>query len=407
MRVLQVVKTTTGGAWAAWQAGQLTALGIDVHVALPSTSGLNYADWLRSGATIHIADLDFPSRAPWRIPAVLEGARRLVDRVQPDVIHSHFIGTTLTLRQALGRNHAIPRVYQVAGPLHLEHAIFRAADIRTAGPRDYWICTSRCIQELLAQHGVDRSRLFLSYYGWELANRPAERTNAFRSWLGIGPRTLMVGNISWLYAPKYYLGQRIGLKGHEHLIEALGSVVRTRPDVVGVLVGGAFAGATWYEERLRRRALEAGQGRILMPGPLSAAGVGQAWPDFDCAIHAPLSENCGGVLEPLYAGVPTIGARVGGVPELVIDEITGKLVPPASPAALAEALVQVLGDLPHYRILARRGHELVKKMFDVERTTREVADIYRYVLGRASQRPAAFDSARSAAELHEPIALCC
>jgi glycosyltransferase involved in cell wall biosynthesis len=245
--------------------------------------------------------------------------------------------------------------------------------------------------------------LFLSYYGWQLAKYARERTNVLREKLGIRPDELMVGNISWLYPPKYYLGQRVGLKCHEDMIEALGSVVRKRPDVVGVLAGGAWGGATWYEDRLRRQAFETGHGRIQMPGHIPSSVVRQAWPDFDCAIHVPLSENCGGVLEPLHAGIPTIAARVGGLPEVVIDEVTGKLVPSRSPDALAEAIVQVLANLPHYQTLAHRGHELVKNMFDIERTAHEVAEIYDYVLGRSTTRPVSFDSQRAVARSPELI----
>jgi glycosyltransferase involved in cell wall biosynthesis len=401
MRVLQVVKTTDGAAWATWQAAVLRRIGIDVHVALPATSGLTYDDWVTAGATVHVAALDFPMKAPWRIAEVFDATRRLIDRVQPDIIHSHFVGTTLTLRRALGKDHTIPRVYQVAGPLHLEHSIYRAADIGSAGANDYWICSSRCIWSLLEQHGVDSSRLFLSYYGWDLADSARERTNVLRETLGIRPDELVVGNISWLYAPKYHLGQRTGLKCHEHMIEALGSVVRRHAGVVGVLAGGAWGGATWYEDRLRRQALATGNGRIKMPGHLPSSVVRRAWPDFDCAIHVPLSENCGGVIEPLYAGVPTIASRVGGLPEVVIDDVTGKLVPSRSPRALAAAILQVLGNLPHYRALALRGHELVKTMFNIERTAVEVAGIYNYVLGRSTTRPDRFDSQTAVASSSE------
>jgi glycosyltransferase involved in cell wall biosynthesis len=120
--------------------------------------------------------------------------------------------------------------------------------------------------------------------------------------------------------------------------------------------------------------------------------VPYVWPDFDCAIHVPLSENCGGVLEPLYAGIPTIASRVGGLPEVVIDEVTGKLVQSRSPEALAVAILQVLNDLEHYKTLAQRGHELVKNMFNIARTSQEVADIYQYALGRTMAKPVSFDS---------------
>jgi glycosyltransferase involved in cell wall biosynthesis len=105
----------------------------------------------------------------------------------------------------------------------------------------------------------------------------------------------------------------------------------------------------------------------------------------------PRSENCGGVLEPLYAGVPTIASRVGGLPEVVIEGVTGVLVPARAPEALAAAIVEVLDNQSHHRTLAAQGHALVKDMFDVRRTAREVADIYDYVCGRSIGPPPAFN----------------
>src|SRR5262245_12986280 len=125
MRVLHVVKTVDGGPWAAAQVTELTRLGVEVHVALPSAQGLYMGDWVRSGATIHSASLDLPVRRPWLLGDRFRSARRLVDQVAPDIIHSHFVGTTLLLRYALGKDHPIPRVFQIPGPLHLEYTLPR------------------------------------------------------------------------------------------------------------------------------------------------------------------------------------------------------------------------------------------------------------------------------------------
>lgn len=129
-----------------------------------------------------------------------------------------------------------------------------------------------------------------------------------------------------------------------------------------------------------------------MPGGLASSIVRRIWPDFDCAIHVPLSENCGGAVEPLCAGVPTIASNVGGLPELVLDGLTGRLVPPRSPAALADAILALFDDLQNFRQMAQRGSRLVRQMFDVHRTSQEIHDIYRYLLGVSGSVPKPFDS---------------
>src|ERR1039458_7682398 len=164
MRILHVVKTSDGAAWAANQAAVLVRSGIEVHVALPRAEGRTLEAWRWSGATIHIADLSLPVRHPGQLATVARNARRLVDEVQPDLIHSHFVTTTLTLRLALGKHHRIPRVFQVAGPLHLEHWHSRRADLLTAGEPDYWIGSSQCINEHYRRGGISPSRVFLRFF---------------------------------------------------------------------------------------------------------------------------------------------------------------------------------------------------------------------------------------------------
>jgi glycosyltransferase involved in cell wall biosynthesis len=287
----------------------------------------------------------------------------------------------------------------------MEYAFYRQLDLRTAGPADYWLASSRCTQRLYLRAGVPAHRVFLGYYGIHPQSCIRPRTGAFRSSIGIESNRLIVGNINLMYPPKRYLGQFIGLKCHETVIDALGIVCGRRPDVTGVLVGGEWGGGHRYEDSLRLRAMRVGKGRILLPGRLSPAGVATAWPDFDCAIHFPLSENTGGVHEALLNGVPTIAGRVGALPEIVIDGMTGKLIDDRSPACVAEAILEVLDDLPRYRRLAATGCKLVSTMCNVSRTAPDVALLYRHILNPAFPPPAEFDPVAFVEQLTmEPLA---
>ncbi len=391
MRVLHVVKTSDGALWAASQSAVLTRLGVEVHVALPRLKGRAVSAWRSAGAVIHEADLSLPLAKPSVLRATVRRARRLVSEVRPDLIHSHFVTTTLLLRWALGKEHPIPRIFQVAGPLHLEHRFYRRSEISLAGPRDFWIASSRCIANHYLGAGVPRRKVFLSYYGLDTRNEEAGCVGVLRRRVGASDN-IVVGNISFMYPPKWYLGHVVGLKCHETLIDALGIVTRKNPTVLGVLAGGAWGNAFWYEERLRRRAKQVGDGRIRLPGPLSPDESRVAWRDFDLAVHVPLSENCGGVVEPLLAGRPVVASNVGGIPEVVVPGQTGWLVPPRCAETLARVILTVLGRREEASVLAERGRQLVKRMFDVERTGREVLEIYQHILDRNKPSPPEFNS---------------
>ena len=220
MRVLHLLKTAVGATWALRQVIELVAHGVDVDVALPP--GPLVERYRAAGATVHLADLGLAPRHPGRSVEAIRALRRLVAEVRPDLIHSHFVNTTLTMRLALGRDHPIPRAFQVPGPLHLERTAFRAAELATAGTADYWIgsCAWTCAR--YRQSGVSAERVFLSIYGVDLREVRAGRPAAVvRAELGLAPAAKVVGLVAYMYAPKRYLGQRTGIKGHEDLIDAI------------------------------------------------------------------------------------------------------------------------------------------------------------------------------------------
>lgn len=380
MKILHVVKTAEGADWAAREVTELVRAGHEIHVVVPQGSTQALKKWTQSGAMIHHANFDFPVKAPWRLALLLPQVRALVKQVQPDLIHSHFFGTSLVLRYALGKTHPIPRLFQVPGPLHLEHSLFKSWELSSAGESDFWIASSQYIQNLYLEAGLKPDRVFLSYYGLPLPQTQTPRTHSLHKALSLNPTQKIIGNVSYIYKPKYYLGQTRGIKNHEILIDAIAEVTRTRSDVTGVLIGGAWKGAEAYENRLKRRALTSAGDRIRMLGKVSSQAVLSFWPDFDLAIHIPRSENCGGVVEPLLSNVPVIASRVGGLPEVILDGVTGTLVSGTNVSELVQAIHDSLNRLPEARMRAAQGREHVKKIFDLKKTASEIQKIYEMVL---------------------------
>lgn len=378
MKVLHIIKTAVGATWAYHQIRVLRSMGIDVEVALPSdTEGLA-PRYREAGIKVVAVDLDFPARRPWKLPSVLRRCRQLVERVQPDLIHTHHVGTTLALRLALGKDSPTPRLFQVAGPLHLESPFFANLDMRTAGPRDHWIATCEWTRRKYLSLGVEAKRVFFSYVGTDVRAFNTDRSGKLRSELGIAPDTPLVGMVAYMYAPKWFLGQRRGLKGHEDFISALNLARRELPQIKGVIVGGAWD-ARWYEERLRRYGQTICNGSLAFLG--TRADVPELYPDLDLAVVPSHSENCGGAVEPLLSGVPVVATDVGGLPDLIRDGKTGWLVPPRNPVALAHSIVEVLRNKPEAKRRASAGMSLARKLFDVQRTAHDVVDTYNGIFG--------------------------
>ena len=88
---------------------------------MPSAPGCAIPAWEATGAILYFVDCSLPVRNPVKTGKTISAVRQLVRQVKPDIIHSHHVTTTVMLRLALGRKHPSPRIFQVPGPLHLEH----------------------------------------------------------------------------------------------------------------------------------------------------------------------------------------------------------------------------------------------------------------------------------------------
>lgn len=379
IRVLHLVKTLDGADWAARQVRELASLGVEVHVALPPGSGRTSELWSESGAKIHALNTALPFRSAHLLPRELARFRSLVDTVNPDLIHAHFVTNILFARLALAGSVTSPkRVFQVPGPLHMEHVIPRTLELLSSGPRDSWIASSRYIRDLYRSAGIPSHRVFLSYYGTDLDATPDPRSSSevpIRSRISAARDAFLVGNVSYLYAPKRLLGQRRGLKNHELMMEASSL---TSEQVSWVFVGNQWGRSQRYFERIRRKA--SATAAVTMLGYMDSQAARSVWSEFDLAVHVPTSENCGGVVEPLLAGVPVVASNVGGLPEVVVDGQSGRLVSADDPVALADTVEWMRLHPEQARTCARRGQALVTTMFDVRRTAQEVFAIYSHLV---------------------------
>jgi glycosyltransferase involved in cell wall biosynthesis len=384
IKALHLVKTSVGATWALRQVRELVKLGVDVHVAVPADGPL-VPQYRAAGATVHEVNLDFPVRKPHRFGRIRRAVRALVDEVRPDLIHCHHVGTALTARIGLGKSHPVPRLFQVPGPLHLEHTLYRAAELATAGPRDYWMGSCQWTCDRYARSGVPADRVFLSYYGLDVENFVQREPGKLRRELGFGPDTKIVGMVAFIYAPKRYLGQTRGLKGHEDLFDALETCMAKDPSLRCVVVGGAWNGAVAYERRVQEYARAKCGDRVVFLG--TRRDVPDLYPDFDVVCCPSHSENVGGAAESLLLAVPTISTDVGGFPDLVKPGETGWLVPARDPVRLAAAIEEALADPAGAKNRARRGQELARHLFDVRRCAKEVLAAYQRILGRQAGAP--------------------
>ena len=371
MRVLHLLKTSTGATWALRQLRELVKLGVEVHVALPD--GPLISAYQDVGVSTHILQTGIEIKKPWTNIARFKALRKLVDEISPDIIHSHFVATTLTMRLALGKNHPVKRIFHVPGPLHLEHKIFRNAELLTAGKADYWLGSCRWTVKAYERFGISSKRIGLVYYGVDIDQFQSGLTANLHQELNLSPETQIIGNVAYFYAPKKHLGQKRGLKGHEDLIDAIDIASQTQNNIVGVFVGGPWDGCQSYMDEVIEYANSKQYGKYFFLG--LRHDVQNLYGDFALTVHPSHSENVGGAVESLFCQSPTIATNIGGFPDLVIPERTGWLVPSKNPQALALQIIEALNEPEQRELLAKQGKVLAREMFDVRLNA---ADIFKY-----------------------------
>jgi glycosyltransferase involved in cell wall biosynthesis len=153
-------------------------------------------------------------------------------------------------------------------------------------------------------------------------------------------------------------------KGHETLVAAL-TRLRAMPGWIWWQVGGAQRPAeARFLARLREQAERCGiADRVRWVGERPDVPRLLAAADIYCQANV-MPEPFGVVfVEALAAGLPVVSTRLGGVREIV-DDTCGVLVPPADPAALADALGELIVDATRRRALARQAAARAKRLCD-------------------------------------------
>jgi glycosyltransferase involved in cell wall biosynthesis len=160
-------------------------------------------------------------------------------------------------------------------------------------------------------------------------------------------------------------------KGHPTLLEAWPRVLQRVPDAYLLLVG---EGSKRTELEQLARELKVAH-RVVFTGRRDDVPAVTA--AFDVAVLPSYREAQGlTILEAMALSRPVVASNVGGIPEVIEDGVTGLLVPPHDPEALAAAIVRLLTDHPYADLIARAGHDLVHDRFCIELMVKEIEAIY-------------------------------
>jgi glycosyltransferase involved in cell wall biosynthesis len=147
-------------------------------------------------------------------------------------------------------------------------------------------------------------------------------------------------------------------KGFDVLIEAAANVCDSSNDV-GFLIFGEGPMRPQLEQRIRELGLA---GRVVLGG--FRTDLEHLLGGLDLAVLSSHTEGLPvAVLEAQAAGVPVVATAVGGTPEVIQEGITGYLVPPANPPALAEKIRFALNDEARLHAMGQHAQQRVGSEF--------------------------------------------
>ncbi|MFR0692206.1 glycosyltransferase family 4 protein [Enterobacterales bacterium AE_CKDN230030158-1A_HGKHYDSX7] len=233
-------------------------------------------------------------------------------------------------------------------------ALLRRSHATASAPVDAVVGVSRYQLNALLDAGYfTGSQTHVVYNGSPMADLPAAPPSA-------GRRPLRFG----------FIGALTPNKGVEWLIEQF----QERGDDASLLIAGRGDGA--YVNQLKSLA---DPQRVHFVGYRKAA---EFFAEIDVAVVPSLAPESFGLvaLEACAHHLPVIASRMGGLVEIVQDEVNGLLCSPAEPASLGAAIQRLVRDPALRQRLAARAREVVAPMLSVERMLDEYEAILRHTL---------------------------
>jgi len=312
-------------------------------------------------------------RGVWRL-------RRIIDRVRPDLLHTHLFEATLIGRLA-GRWARLPVVTTLVNTPYAEQwrrddprlnrlkvELVRVVDAATASWTIQYIAISEVVRRFAVQdQRISPDRITVIHRGIAVDELPvftAEQVQQVRQSLGYAPSDFLVLNV----------GRLVPQKGQQYLIAAMAQLRNVLPQARLAIAGEGRQRAA-LEAQIRARGLE-GVARLLGDRRDVAALLAAA----DAFAFPSVSEGFGvALLEAMAFGTPCITSDLDIVREVAGTESV-VLVPPRSADALADAVVALARDPERRRQLSAAAQRRART-FDLNGAARHLEEVYRRAVG--------------------------
>ena len=280
-------------------------------------------------------------------------------RAEPvDIIHAH-LSRGARVASVVSRLTGIPVVTTV-------HTA-RRSDIylRLATGANRIIAVSDYVRSVLLEWGVPNGYVERIYNGTDIDGIPQSNRTTLSA-IGITCDRKIIG----------FVGRVIRAKGSHELLEAFVAIASEDPSTHLVLAGG-FEKESFSKVQSTIASKELSD-RVSLLGPREDVAALMA--GFDLIVLPSHREAFGlALVEAMARGVPVIATRVGGLPEVVDDGVTGILVEPGVDE-LTEAIRYMIANPDRAAAMGRAGKDRVRELFSLENMAQQYESTYFSVL---------------------------
>ena len=302
------------------------------------------------------AELDLA--AAWRLS-------RVIKQLQPEIVHAHDPHGVAMASLALSMSTLPVRARLIASrrvDFHMRQSALSRWKYRQV---DCFICASDAIRRIVVSDGIPRKRTVTVHEGIDLGRVAAAPPATLHQELWLPHEAPLVGNVAAL----------VPHKGQRHLVDAAARVLPEHPDARFIIAGEGELRAS-LEQQIRQHHLEK---HVMLVG--FRADILSLHKAFDVFAMSSVTEGLGtSLLDAMACGKPVVATTVGGIPEVVVHEETGLLVPPRDPAAMAAAIVRLLADPGLRQQMGEAGLARVRTHFSAETMVQNTLRVYQQVV---------------------------
>ncbi len=296
---------------------------------------------------------------------------RAIKEEKPDIVHTHsskagIIGRIAAKMAGVAKIAHTPHVFPFEMHVGKGRRAFYLFLERIAAKRtSLLVAVSNAEKSVALENGLSRDgNAVVNYNGiepelWHAVD--AGEREKLRTQTGIPQGVFVVGMV----------GRFMPQKGHSILVEAARILLKKNKDIHFVLVGDGE-----LKDEIRSSVVSAGiEGNFHFLGQTDK--IASCYAMFDCLVMPSLWEGCPfTAIEAMAMGIPVVASSVGGVKEIIEDNVSGMLVPPADASSLAGAVRKLCEDRNLCQELAGKGRQRVMEKFLLSGSVRRLEEIY-------------------------------